>query len=149
MKKRNLINLLLIETNPQLLSTCILLLRITIGIILFIIGAGKVLGWFGGSGMEITIQSFVSRLGISPLLAYLSSYTEFIGGLLLIVGLLTRLAAFAVMINMVVATIVLLPKGFIAGGAAFPFTLMISAVIILLAGPMLFSLDSLLFRRSE
>ena len=79
------------------------------------------------------------------LLAYLSSYTEFIGGILLVVGLLTRPVALAVVINMAVATIVSLPRGFVAG-AAYPFSFMISAVIILLAGPMLISLDSLIFR---
>jgi putative oxidoreductase len=119
-----------------------------VGVILFIVGSGKVLGWFGGFGMETTINFFVTKQGFSVLLAYMSSYTEFIGGFLLIVGLLTRPAAFAVMINMVVATIVSLPRGFV-GGAAYPFTFLISAVIILLAGPMIYSIDSLLLRPGE
>ena len=129
----------------KLLSSCLLLLRITVGVILFIVGAGKVLGWFGGFGMQTTINFFVTKEGFSVLLAYLSSYTEFIGGILLVVGLLTRPVALAVVINMAVATIVSLPRGFVAG-AAYPFSFMISAVIILLAGPMLISLDSLIFR---
>jgi putative oxidoreductase len=142
--KNNLIIKLLTGTNPKLLSSCLLLLRITVGVILFIVGAGKVLGWFGGFGMQTTINFFVTKEGFSSLLAYLSSYTEFIGGFLLVVGLLTRPVAFAIVINMAVATIVSLPRGFVAG-AAYPFSFMISAVIILLAGPMLFSLDSLIF----
>jgi putative oxidoreductase len=125
-----------------------LLLRCTVGIILFGGGAGKVLGWFGGRGMETTVNLFVTKQGFTPLLAYMSSYTELLGGFLLIVGLLTRPAAFAVMINMTVAGIVSLPKGFLAG-AAYPFSLMVSAMIILLAGPMLFSLDSLIFRDKQ
>jgi putative oxidoreductase len=143
--KNNLIIKLLTGTNPKLLSSCLLLLRITVGVILFIVGAGKVLGWFGGFGMQTTINFFVTKEGFSVLLAYLSSYTEFIGGILLVVGLLTRPVALAVVINMAVATIVSLPRGFVAG-AAYPFSFMISAVIILLAGPMLISLDSLIFR---
>ena len=145
MTKNNLIIKLLTGTNPKLLSSCLLLLRITVGVILFIVGAGKVLGWFGGFGMQTTINFFVTKEGFSVLLAYLSSYTEFIGGFLLVVGLLTRPVAFAIAINMAVATIVSLPRGFVAG-AAYPFSFMINAVIILLAGPMLFSLDSLIFR---
>lgn len=145
MVQNKIISQLLTGTNPKLLSFCLLLLRITVGIILFVAGSGKVLGWFGGHGMEATIKFFVTKQGFTPVLAYMSAYTEFIGGFLLIVGLLTRPIAFVVMINMIEAGIVSLPRGFITG-AAYPFSLMISALIILLAGPMLFSLDSLLFR---
>jgi putative oxidoreductase len=144
MTKNKFITNLLTGTNTNLLSIGVLLLRITLGVILFIVGAGKVMGWFGGHGMETTIFFFVTKQGFSVPLAYMSAYTEFIGGFLLIIGLFTRPVAFAVMINMIVASIVSLPRGFIAG-AAYPFSLMISAVIILLIGPMIFSLDSLIF----
>src|SRR3990167_10554686 len=96
---------LLTETNTTLLNVSLLLLRLTVGIILFLAGAGKVLGWFGGQGIEATLDIFVSQMGIHPILAYLSCYTEFIGGFLLIVGLLTRPAAFALMINILVAAV--------------------------------------------
>jgi putative oxidoreductase len=112
-----------------------------VGIILFVAGAGKVLGWFGGMGMDATINIFVTNMGIHPLLAYVSCYTEFIGGFLLIVGLLTRPAAFAIAINMLVAGIVTLPSGFMAG-ASYPFSMMVSSLVILLAGPMSYSLDA-------
>jgi putative oxidoreductase len=139
---------LLTKSSIPLLSISLLLLRCTVGIILFVIGAGKVLGWFGGKGLEPTVQMFVANIGIPAFLAYLSCFTEFIGGFLLIVGFLTRPAAIAVAINMAVATAVLLPKGFFMGGAAYPFSLLVSSVIILLAGPMAFSLDSLFLRPS-
>lgn len=132
---------LLTETNTALLNVSLLLLRFTVGIILFLAGAGKVLGWFGGMGIEATLDIFVSQMGIHPILAYLSCYTEFVGGFLLIVGLLTRPAAFAIMINMLVAGIVTLPNGFMAG-ASYPFSMMVSSIVILLAGPMAYSLDA-------
>ena len=135
MTNKNTIIKLLTETNIKLLSVCLLLLRCTAGVILFVAGSGKVFGWFGGAGMELTVKTFVTQFGIPAPLAYLSSFTELIGGFLLIVGLLTRPAAFAVMINMFVATIVTLPNGFLTA-AAFPFSLLIGAVIIQLAGPM-------------
>jgi putative oxidoreductase len=134
---------LLTQTNVTLLNLSLLLLRCMIGVILFAGGAGKVLGWFGGFGMKMTIQ-YYSMSGISVPLTYLSAYTEFIGGFLLIIGLLTRPVAFAIMINMLVATILTMPKGFLAGGAAYPFSLTVSAIIILLAGPMAYSVDWLL-----
>ena len=98
--------------------------------------------------MKMTIQ-YYSMSGISEFFTYESAYTEFIGGFLLIVGLLTRPAALAVMINMIVATYILWPKGFIIGGAAYPFSLMISALIILFTGPMAYSIDALLLQPGE
>jgi len=149
MTKNSIIVKLLIGNNNKLLSICIFLLRCTVGVILFVIGAGKVMGWFGGQGIEVTIQNFVTKAGIAAPLAYLSCYTEFIGGFLLILGLFTRPTAFAIMINMLVATIEMLPTGFFTGGAAYPFSLMISAIIILLAGPMTYSVDYLLLKKGE
>jgi len=110
------------------------------------VGAGKVFGWFSGFGMETTIKFYV-QMGISVPLAYTSCYTEFIGGLLLAVGFLTRPSALAVAINMVVATILTLPSGFLgsSGGASYPFTFAIIAISILLSGPLKYSLDNLLF----
>lgn len=134
---------LLTCTNAALLNTSLLLLRLAVGIILFVAGAGKVMGWFGGQGIDATLDIFVSKMGIHPILAYLSCYTEFIGGFLLIVGLLTRPAAFAITINMLVATVLMLPNGFMTG-ASYPFSVMVSSLVILLAGPMAYSLDALL-----
>ena len=147
MAKNNLIVKILNETNPSLVSLSLLLLRCTIGILLFIAGSGKLFGWFGGFGMEATIQGF-SKIGISIPLTYLSTLTEFTGGLLLIIGLLTRPAAFAVMINMLVATLVTLPHGFMGPtGAQTPFIFLVIDIVILLAGPMVYSIDMFIFRK--
>ena len=148
MAVNNLISKVFKDTNSSFISLGILFLRFTIGILLFVAGSGKVLGWFGGYGVEATLQGY-GKMGFSALLAYLSMYTEFFGGLLLTVGLLTRLSAFAIMINMLVATIVTLPNGFMGPtGAQTPFLFLVIDVVILLTGPMAFSLDFILFRRS-
>lgn len=138
---------LLTGTSPAVLDLCLLLLRCTVGVILFVIGAGKVLGWFGGHGLEATVQGF-AKMGFAAPLAYLSSLAEFVGGMLLIIGLLTRPAAVAVMLNMLVATIVVWPKGFFYGGAGYPFVLLMCSLVILLAGPRAWSLDGVLFPSS-
>lgn len=130
------------------LDTAILLLRAAVGGILFIVGAGKVFGWFGGQGMEATIQGFVTHLHFTVFWAYVSTYTELVGGAFLVAGFLTRPAALAVAINMLVAGIVTLPMGFLAT-ASYPFSLMVSAVVILLAGPQRFSVDEMIASRGE
>lgn len=132
----------LIETNSTALNTGILLLRIMSGMILFVAGAGKVMGWFGGFGMSATLQIFQSNMGLSAFWCYVSCYTELIGGLLIMIGLLTRPAAFALTINMLVATLFVGFKNFFMGGAAYPCLLMVIYIVILLTGPMAFSLDA-------
>ena len=141
----------MIGTDPKLGYLSILLLRVTLGVILFVAGSGKVFGWFGGYGMQATIQGFQSGFGIPAFLTYLSTYTELIGAVLIAVGLLTRLSAIAVTINMLVATILMLKTGFIGanGGAAFPFSILMISVTILLVGPLPYSLDQLIFNRKK
>lgn len=136
----------LIKTNMALLSVSVLLLRIALGGILFLAGAGKALGWFGGVGMEATLDGF-SQMGMGAELAYLSTYAEFIGGFLIVIGLFTRPAALALTINMLVATIVSLPQGFMMG-ASYPFSLFMMSLAVLIAGPMSISADALLFGKS-
>lgn len=136
---------MLISYDKNLLNTGILLLRCTVGIIIFMVGSGKVAGWFGGFGLHTSIQFYI-KMGIAVPLAYASIFTEFIGGFLLTAGLFTRPAAFAVTINMAVATLIMLPKGFVSGGASYPFSLFIIAMAIMLTGPMDFSLDALIFK---
>ncbi|HEX6334402.1 MAG TPA: DoxX family protein [Flavisolibacter sp.] len=137
---------LLTGTNQRLLDTGILLVRLVAGAILFAAGAGKLFGWFGGFGLDTTLQLFSNNLKISGFWAYLSIYTEFIGGFLLAVGLFTRFAAFALLINMIVATWVSVPSG-ILSGASYPFSLAISALAILLTGPLRYSVDSIIARK--
>jgi putative oxidoreductase len=147
MKKDSLTGKIWYGSNNSLLSLGLLFLRCNIGILLFMAGAGKLFGWFGGYGMEATIEGF-SKIGIPAVLTYMSTYTELLGGILLTIGLLTRPVAFAVMINMIVATIVTLPSGFMGPtGAQTPFMFLVIDIVILLAGPMTFSLDRLLVRK--
>jgi putative oxidoreductase len=147
MSMSNLILRILKGTSPTLVNISVLLLRCTVGILLFVAGSGKIFGWFGGYGMTATLQGY-SKMGFSAPLAYLSMFTEFLGGLLLVTGLLTRPAAFALMINMLVATIVSLPGGFMGPtGAQTPFIFLMIDIAILLTGPMTFSLDTLIFRK--
>lgn len=141
------INSIIHRTRPSLISFAILLARLSIGTLLFVAGGGKVFGWFG-YGLHESVEGY-AKSGFTALWAYLSIFTEFIGGLLLVIGLLTRPAAFAIMINMTVATIVLLPAGILGpGGAHIPYLYLVIDIIILLIGPMDYSLDRLIFNKN-
>jgi len=86
--------------------------RLTLGIIFFAHGSQKLLGWFGGSGWSGTIQ-FFEQSGVPAFLAVLLIITEFFGGIAIILGFFTRLAALGLTIAMLVAIFkVHLPNGF-------------------------------------
>jgi len=140
---------ILTATNTRTASLAILILRLAVGIVFFAGGAAKMLGWFADFGPEKTV-GFYAMMGFSKFWAYLSSYTELIGGILLILGLFTRVAAFALFINMVVAFYISLPGGFIAEhGSSTPFEFMLCVLSLLIAGPMRFSLDWLIFGKKN
>jgi putative oxidoreductase len=89
----------LIATDDDVVS---LVLRVFLGIVFFLHGAQMVLGWFGGQGLSATMQFFVHGMGIPAVFAALVIAAQFLGSLGLIVGLLTRVAAFGIFVIMLV-----------------------------------------------
>jgi putative oxidoreductase len=79
------------------------MLRFVLGVIFFAHGAQKMLGWFGGYGFSGTMGFFTDVMHIPVLFAFLALTAEFFGGLGLILGFLTRIAALGIFFNMVVA----------------------------------------------
>ncbi len=122
-------------------STVVLLLRLVLGLVFFMHGAQKVLGWYGGGGLDGTVN-FMGSMGVPPILAYVSSFWEFLGGIGLILGFLTRIWSAGLAINMLVA-IILVHSGFFVseGGIEFALTLMVIAIAIFLMGPGRYSVD--------
>ncbi|RCS70831.1 DoxX family protein [Vibrio casei] len=128
-----------------------LILRIPTGITLMAHGSQKLFGWFGGGGLEGTGQ-FMASLGLSPgeLMAFLAGSGEFFGGLLILLGLLTRPAAAVVAFTMVVAIVsVHLPNGlFLAnGGYEFGLALLAIAVSLVFSGSGRVGIDNLIFKK--
>ena len=74
--------------------------RILFGVVFFAHGAQKMLGWFGGAGFSGTMSDF-SRFGMPAVVALFAIVVEFFGGLSLLFGLLPRVAACAVIIEMI------------------------------------------------
>ena len=81
------------------------LMRLILGVVFFLHGSQKLLGWFGGFGFSGTMNFFTSMLHIPAPFAVLAICAEFFGGIGLILGLLARVAAFGIAVNMVVAVL--------------------------------------------
>jgi putative oxidoreductase len=79
------------------------ILRLVLGVVFFAHGAQKMLGWFGGFGFSGTMGFFTTSMHIPAALAFLAIAAEFFGSLGLILGFLTRIAAFGIATNMIVA----------------------------------------------
>ena len=90
----------LIATDNDIATT---ILRLVVGVVFLAHGAQKMLGWFGGYGFSGTMGFFTGMMHIPAPFAFLAIAAEFFGGLGLIFGLLTRVAAFGISCNMVVA----------------------------------------------
>ena len=117
----------------------LLVLRLVLGAIMIGHGYHKVFG-----GMDKVVH-MVTGLGLPGWSAYLSAYTEFFGGILVIVGLFTRIVALAILIDMIVAiSKVHLKKGLVGqGGYEFPLSLAAIAFALILFGAGPIALDAI------
>jgi putative oxidoreductase len=92
----------LMNTSDDFVMT---LLRLVLGGIFFVHGAQKALGLFGGFGFRATLGFFTQQMHIPAALAVLAIAAEFLGSIGLLLGFLSRVAAFGIATNMVVAII--------------------------------------------
>jgi putative oxidoreductase len=134
-------------------SAATAILRVVLGIVFFAHGAQKMLGWFGGFGFAGTMGFFTGMMHIPAPLAFLAIGAEFFGGIGLILGFLTRIAAFGIGVNMLVAIMTVHHTfGFFmnwAGtqkGEGFEFHLLVLAMaaFLMIRGGGAFSIDRLL-----
>ena len=123
--------------------TCFLvsLMRIVVGFIFFKAGSGKLFGWFDGFGIEGVTKYFMG-LGIPypTFNAYFVGSTEFIGGILMILGLLTRLVSIPFCIIMMMA-IFTADKD---GDFYHPLMILMACLTLLEVGGGVISIDKLL-----
>lgn len=114
-----------------------LVLRTVLGVVMLPHGAQKLLGWFGGPGLDGTPTYFHDALGIPPVLTLAVIAFEFFGGLALLLGLGSRIAAVGIAAIMIVAAVkVHLPNGFFMDwsgtlpGEGFEYHLLALAIAI-------------------
>lgn len=77
-----------------------LITRVMLGLVMFPHGAQKLLGWFGGYGLEGTLGFFTGKLGVPWIIAILVILGESLGALGLIAGFLTRFCAAGILATM-------------------------------------------------
>jgi putative oxidoreductase len=120
----------------RLQPLALLVMRLALGAVMFVHGYHKV---FGGLHHHADL---VASLGLPRWSAYLSSFTEFLGGLLVLLGLFTRIAALGICIDLSVAIAkVHIHNGLIGnGGYELPLALAALAfgLIFFGAGPIAF-----------
>jgi putative oxidoreductase len=135
-------------------SVASLIARVALGIVILPHGMQKLLGWFGGSGVEKTIGFFGEALGIPAFLTVLVIAAESFGALGLILGLLSRIGALGVLSVMLGAVFLIHGKvGFFMNwygfqrGEGFEYHILAAglAVIVLIKGGGKASLDRVLF----
>ncbi len=118
-------------------DVALLLVRAILAAVFILHGGQKLFGWFGGHGIAGT-SGYLASLGIPlPTLgAAAAGATEFFGGLFLLVGTGTRLAALPMAATMFVAAFTA-HSGFdiLKGGMEYPLTLAIVLVALSLLGP--------------
>ena len=142
----------LLQTDPNWVLT---ILRVVLGAVMFAHGAQKMLGWFGGYGFSGTMGFFTKNMRIPAPFAFLAICAEFFGGLGLILGLLTRIAAFGVGVNMLVAVLMVHRQhGLFANwtgaqkGEGYEYHLLALAIVIaiIVQGAGALSLDPVVYR---
>jgi putative oxidoreductase len=128
------------------IDTALAVLRIALGVT-FILHGGQKLFVFGFSG----VSGAFAQMGIPApgLLGPFVAFVEFFGGIAILLGLLTRLAALGISATMVVAILTVhIKNGFFAPtGIEFPLSLLASAIALIVAGAGDFSLDALIGKR--
>ncbi|WP_319943707.1 DoxX family protein [Nocardia aurantia] len=122
----------------------LLVLRVVIGVIMAAHGTQKLFGWFHGNGLTATGRYFTAQgYPAGKTMAVIAGLSEALGGLGLILGLLTPLAAAAVIGVMINA--IATKHGFFAPkGYEYELALTAAAVALALAGPGRLALDQAL-----
>lgn len=113
------------------------IVRFTLGVIFLLHGAQKVLGLFGGPGLEGFAQ-WASGYGIAPALAKAAAIAELLGGFLLLGGIAAEIGALLVMGVMIGAIVFVHGKnGFFIqnGGYEYALSLFMSSLAIVIGGP--------------
>ena len=142
-------------------DVALLLLRLGIGLIAMYFGSQKMFGAFGGPGIHNTVGFMHDQMGIPPVFAILAMVAEFFGGLGMVVGFFTQIAAFGFACTMAVATyenwkapglmhaLFSKPSPEDPAKAFFTIALLVGALAILIQGGGLFAIDSKLFGRRK
>jgi len=106
----------------RLQPLALLVMRLALGAVMFVHGYHKV---FGGLHHHADL---VASLGLPRWSAYLSALTEFLGGLFVLLGLFTRIAALGICIDLSVAIATVHLHNGLTGNGGYEFPLALAAL---------------------
>ena len=132
------------RSTPRQTDAALLVLRLFTG---FVLIYGTQDNVFDHERM-LEFRNFVAKNGFpAPVFsAYLSAYAQFIGGILMALGLVTRCAALVMVINFVVA-LAMVHRGLPFSANISPLAMLFNAVCLLVAGAGAYSVDALIARQ--
>jgi putative oxidoreductase len=145
----------LLSTGPDWTQTVV---RVILGTVFFAHGAQKLQGWIAGACLRKTLGTLHEFAGLPVSLAYVATMSEFFGGVGLIVGLLSRVAAIGICVTMLSAIAMVHWRfGLFMNwfgdnkGHGFEYHLLAIglAIVIIVRGSGALSLDRLLFLISQ
>lgn len=129
--------MMLLKRNVEL---GLFIVRVLTGVIFLLHGFSKFQGGIGGT------TGFFQSIGLPGFLAPVVAIIEILGGLLLILGLLTRIAGVALTVIMVGVLLTAKAGQPFMMGTEFDYLLLFTSLQLALAGSALLSVDSLLFK---
>jgi putative oxidoreductase len=132
------------STPKRMADTGLFLIRAILAVVFIYHGSQKLFGWFGGYGIEGT-AGWMASVGIPfPTFSTLmAGATEFVGGIVLLVGTGTRLAAIPMAFTMLVAAATQSGFNVLTGGMEYPLTLGVILLALALLGPGSFTVSNL------
>ena len=119
-------------------------LRLALAALFLAHGSQKVLGSFGGKGLSAWVSNSAPFGFMRPAWLWLgaAAFAELIGGVLILLGLLTRVGAFLIACTMIAAIAgVHWPYFFAPRGMEFPMTILAACLALLISGGGQLSVD--------
>lgn len=135
-----------------------LILRLTLGLVIFPHGAQKLLGWYGGFGFSGTMGFFTETMHLPWLIAFLVIIGESFGSVALLLGFLTRFTAASLAVIMAGAIVTThIPHGFFMNwfgkqqGEGYEYHLLVIGIgfALLITGAGKWSVDRLIAEKVE
>lgn len=130
-------------TDPWMVGTWTVILRVALGMLLIFHGSSKV---FEGTA-EMTEKLASWGWPLPGFQSFIATYTEFLGGILLVVGLFTRPAAIMnIGLFAIIALLFHMPDPFAKKEKAVLYLLL--SILVFFFGPGKFSVDHFLFKKN-
>lgn len=135
----------LFKSKPDYINFGLLFYRFALGISMFYHGYLK---YVSGEQGLYKVGAMLSALGVTSgfevILGTIASYAEMVGGILIIIGLFTRIGSLLIIGTLAVATILNLNGNFFSWD--YPSQMGFGAIMLFFAGAGRYSLDKVLFK---